>query len=165
MSLGFGKVKVTDWEKVKSGSTQDDVPAGDYFALVNALRDIPPQAGASAGGKSFVTLVVEFKTSEDNEASWQGKQLERRFSWHPNPAVAGEKADGYEKMNEMTLTDMAQLVEAANAAPIMDGDQIDVVATVRSLVNTKPKVLCAVTHRTVDGKTYQEVGKFRPVSG
>jgi len=158
MSLGFGKVARSDWDKVRTGSSMDVVDPGDYFGVITDLREMDP----SKSQKGIGAFIVVFKTTEDNAAAWQGKQLEGFFNYHPNPSAAGERADGYAKMNEMTLTKMAQLIEAANVVPDVDeGGNFDLVATLRKLPAASPKVLITVGR---DDRGQTLVG-YRPIAG
>lgn len=162
MSLGFGQVAPQEWEKVKTGSSADIVDAGDYFLKLVEVRHIDP----SKSQKGIGCYILAFEVTEENAEQFRGKQVESRISYHPDPSTAGEKADGYGKMNEMSETKLAQVIDASNVEPLMtDGGMIDMVGTLEKLPAMGPKLLGAVAHETYQGKQTQDIGGFRPVSG
>jgi len=162
MSLGFGQVAPQEWEKVKTGSSADIVDAGDYFLQLQEVRHIDP----SKSQKGIGAYIMAFLVTDENAEQWRGKKVEARISYHPDPGSAGEKADGYAKMNEMSMTKLAQVIDSSNVEPIMtDAGMIDMVATLTAMPAMHPKMLGAVVHEVYQGKTQQDVGGFRPVSG
>lgn len=162
MSLGFGQIPPQEWEKVKSGSSADIVDAGDYFLKVVDVRHIDP----SKSQKGLGAYIVVLEVTEENGEQFLGKKVEARIGYHPDPSTAGDKADGYTRMNEISETKLAQLIDAANTEPMMnDSGMIDSVKTLLKMPSMGPKILGAVMHETYQGKLQQDVGGFRPVSG
>lgn len=160
MSLGFGKVSPDAWAKLKKSGDADEVPPGDYFVEFVNMRTIDP----SKNDKGIGTFILVFETTDDNEEGMRGKNLEGRYSFHPNPA-ASAKPEGYEKMNEITQQNLIQLVDRCGMEPIETPEgALDIIASVNQLKAMKPNLVVKVTHRVVDGKTYQDVGSFRPAS-
>jgi hypothetical protein len=158
MSMGFGKVPVEDWEKVKTGSSVDLVEPGDYFGVVSAVRHIEPTPTRPLGA-----FIVQFTLSEENAEAVRDKKIECRISYHPDPSQAkAEKVEGYIKMNDMSNTVAASLIDATNVEPAVENGIIDVVASLNKLAALSPKVLCCVSHELYEGKTQQRVGGFRP---
>jgi hypothetical protein len=163
MALGFGKVNPQDWDKVRTGSSADMVPAGDYFAVLKGIRHIEPKEGKPLG-----MYVLEFVTTEDNvDAALQGKQIEARINYCGDMTQApADKIDGWGKMNDMSLTKMANVIEAAGAEPAADAEgNLDLVTTLGGLPQMQPKLLLEVIHETYLGRQQQDCGNFRPVSG
>ena len=161
--LGFGKCKPEDYEKIRSGSSEDLVEAGEYFVELTGLRHIEPRDGKPLG-----VFIVEMKTLETNAApEFRGKQLEGRLMYCPDIASAPkEKQEGWSKMNDMTLTDIAQINEAANAEPVVDeSGMLDLVATLQKLPDIRPKLTVTVTRREYEGRQRQEISNYRPYMG
>jgi hypothetical protein len=157
MSFGFGKVAPGDWEKVKQGSFGDTVEAGDYFARLVGLKDFEPAKSKHKMG----TLQLTFELTDANESAWRGKKVIGRFNYYTEE-VEGKNCA---KVNEISVQNLAQLIEAANASPELDGNgQFDVKLTVEKLAKVEPTVLIAVTHSSQGGKSYQDVGSFRAVT-
>ena len=161
MSMGFAKVPVGDWDKVKSGSREDSVPDGDYFARFVRCVNFPPEKSK----KGIGTYNLEFVLTEENANGGQlaGKRVVCRCSYHPDPERVTDK--DYATMNSISVTNMAQLIDAAGATPELDQQgNFDVALTVEKLAKVEPTVLLAVGHRSEGAKTYQEVGNFRAIS-
>lgn len=161
MSMGFAKVPVGDWDKVKSGSREDSVADGDYFARLVRVAHFPPERSKKGIGAYNLEFVL---TSENaNGAQLEGKRVVCRCGYHPEPEKVPDK--DYSTMNSISVTNMAQLIEAAGATPELDQQgNFDIALTVEKLAKVEPTVLLNVSHRTESGKVYQDVGNFRAIS-
>lgn len=161
MSLGFGRVAPGDWDKYKSGSSADTVPPGDYFGILKSVRLIDP----AKNKKGLGTYIVAFELNGENAEEYHGKTVEHRSMFHPDPA-SSENPDGYAQMGEISNQNIVQLISASNVEPLVAPDgAFDVVGTLNQLPDTAPTVLLTVNHSMLDGKSYQDVGNFRPVVG
>jgi hypothetical protein len=161
MSLGFAKVAPADWDKLlKGGFGGDTVDVGDYIGNVTQLRHIEPEKNKKGLGAYIVVLELGTENAEE----WQGKKVETRFGYHPDPDNS-EKPDGYAKMNEISQQNIVQLIAASNAEPISTPDgMFDIIQTLSTLPDMRPSVAFSVTHRTDDnGREQQDVERFRPV--
>lgn len=160
MALGFGKVNPQDWENVKAGGRGDMVDPGDYFATLAEVRQLAPSQAKPLGA-----FLLTFKTTEENDERWQDKKLVSWMQYHPDPANS-PKPEGYASMNDITMSNMAQLIEACNAAPVVDGDgNYDLVESIKKLPEMQPRLVVGVEHETFEGKERQNVGNFRPALG
>lgn len=161
MSLGFGRVAPGDWDKYKSGSSADMVDPADYCGKLTSVRLIDP----SKNKKGLGTWIVAFLLTDANKEEWQGKSVEHRSMYHPDPDNS-ENPDGYDQMGEISNQNIVQLIEACGVECLVAPDgAFDTVATLQQLPDVGAEVIFTVSHSTQGGKKYQEVGNFRPVAG
>lgn len=159
MSLGFGKVDPSDWQKLATGGKQDMVPAGDYFATLDEVVHFEPK-----GEKGIGTYVLRFVTTTNNEDTYQEKTLECRCMYHPDPPNS-INPDGYATMNNISLGKMAGAVSASGGEQVQDPSDgsIDVLASLQSLAGMGKELLGTVKKESYEGREQQSFESFRPV--
>ena len=160
MSLGFGKIPVDQWEKVKAGVREDTVDAGDYFGKMTGFKNFP----AERSKKGIGNVNIEFTlTNRNPDKSLHGKKVVYRGFYHPDYDNA---STGHQQMTDITATTLAQLVDdACNATPELNEEGVfDQILTLEKVVKSQPEVLFEVTHESRDGREMQSVGRFRPIT-
>lgn len=162
MTIGFGKVAPGDWDKLKKGSSADIVDPGDYIGEVIQVRHIDPEKNKKGIGSYIAKIVL----TDENEEAWRGKEVESRFGYHPDPSNS-DNPDGFAKMSEISQQNIVQLIDASGAEPISSPDgMFDIIQTLNTLPDMRPKVAFTVSHRKDDqDRTQQDVERFRPIAG
>lgn len=161
MGLGWGKVAASDWQKLATGGRQDMVPAADYFATPHELVHFGPEKN----DKGLGTYVIRHTTTVENEEQWRDKTLETRCMYHPNPD-ASDNADGYTKMNEISLGKMAAVVEACGGTQVIDpaDGAVDVIASLQGVIGSGKVLMGTVSKGTYEGREQQTFDSFRAVA-
>lgn len=147
MSLGWARVPLEQWEKLREGQQGAIVQPGTYLVEAQSIRHLQPQ------GDKFGVYFLGLKITEENNPEWAGKRIDMKFQYHPNPV-----SENYETMNRISQQLAQRTFDAAGVELISDGQNVDIPATFNSLVQAKARFLVDVSHREVDGKTYQDAG-------
>jgi hypothetical protein len=131
MSLGWGKLSDKDWKDIKVGPGQDMVPPGDYEVELEAYRHL--EARDNKPG----CHIVQMRTTDSNVEDYQGKQLDYRMNYDPNPTT-----DGRVRMNAISHESAKALLKACNAEDQHDTEgMVDIPATLQVAVAAKPRVV------------------------
>ena len=129
---------------------------GDYEVTPVQFTEIDPGKSKKGIGAYMVLCQV----TENNDPKWAGKKVQARFQYHPNPPT-----DGLKQMNAISLQAAVKFIEAANVQPMLGPDgMIDTVGTLRMTPQLGVRLMVTVTHRVQDGKSYQDVDGYRPLS-
>lgn len=148
MSFGFGTVTPEDYEKHKAGMSGARVAPSEYLGRVQNVRHQEP-SGDNGQGAYWVDFLL---TDGNANAEVHSKLVNKRFGYHPSPPTKK-----IEKMNEISLDSIAQLIEAAGVEPQATPDgAVDMITTLFSLAQLEPTVKFTVVH---DGQ-YQDLTKF-----
>lgn len=158
--MGFARVSIDDWNKLRTGSDAAEVPAGDYIGQVTKVRYLDPEKNK----KGIGSVIIGLKLTDDNEEEYKGKLVEAWDMYHPGYET-GKCSEGHATMTRISLQNWIRLCEAANVEPIeVDGER-DVTKTLDMLPTMQPTVAFSVTKRKDDqGNTRQDVGNYRPVA-
>ena len=152
MGMFSGSVSPSDYKKLKTGMGGAKVDAGDYEVVATGeMRHFEPRDG------KLGAYIPKFQITPNNEnEEFHGDVLEARLQYDPSPATAGR-----ETMNNITLQNMAQLIEATGIEPVNGNDgNVDLIKSIQAVLASEPVLMVTVSH-SEDGK-YQDVGNFRP---
>jgi len=151
MSMFSTTVNHKDFKRMAAGGRGATVDGGDYEVIATGECKHYDPGSNGIGSYNVALQITENNENEDTHED----VLISRFQYDPSPADSGR-----EKMNEITLQNMAKLIEASGVEPTTGPDgSVDLAQAMQSILATEPKFMITVSHNE---KGYQDVGNFRP---
>jgi hypothetical protein len=128
------------------------LPVGQYRFKVDRIERLTPQEGQVGGDKVHLSVIQAPDTAKMPEGGWPS--ISRLFKKYANPTEGQQKSQYYD------ARDKAGFIKACGVEP---NGESNVWLLLLKCVDSQ--VLGTVTSRDKDGRTFTDVGSFRPIAG